>query len=155
MKDPRFPPSNVDDDTSRDLQAKRKSSPPRRLTNEELVAGEREMAAGLVEEVTGRHSLGRVIAEEVAKVASQQAAQMTATLAATQTPSRKPGWLEGITILAVMGAIATAAVAIFQAQVAYADHDTVVELKTLVPRLEKLIDRLEKQSAPSPAKATP
>ena len=96
-------------------------------------------------------------AEEAREIGREIAEQLTpphgTTLIQTQAePKRDRGALVGAVIalaLASVGAIAWASVSGQRAEEAYtmarADHDTITEIKTLIPRLESAVSRLEKQ----------
>lgn len=118
-----------------------------------------EQVRDLIEEITGKHDLVKLAAEAAAKTAAEEVL-LRSRSAAPPTPGR-PGWIDAALVIALVGAISAAAVAIFKADVAYSDHDTTIQLKTLVPQVLDRLGKIEehlaaaKRSPPSPAPPAP
>ena len=115
------------------------SQPPRSHIEEEL--------GHVVEEVTGSHSLVRMTAEAVGQSIAQGMRETAEVIAQTirevSVQNKRPWFLDAVFVIALAGALSTAAVAMFKADVAYSDHDTVIRLQTLIPEMDRFIQSVE------------
>lgn len=104
-----------------------------------------QLAADLIEEITGKHDLAQMAATAAARAAVEEFMR-----AQPKEHKQRPVWTDAALLLALLGAVATAAVAIFQAQVGYGDHDTVISLRERVEALERAARHDKRADAPSP-----
>ena len=121
---------------------------PEEREAEELVGRATENLSGKIDLVrVTSEGIGRELGHALGDGIANACKTISEAIKESSAQNKRPAWIDPAIILALISSICTASVSIFKADVAYGDHDTVVQLQTLVPRLEEMIKADEQTRA--------